>query len=261
MVDHPLVRALESLAWEVPLLVMYGAGMVAALVYWRRFPRPCLLTFLGSGLLLATTVWPPVAYSYIEEVRRRNGDMISKLGWLSHLIYVTAILHRTVGVGLLVTAVFSSRSQGQKPDARGEAASHTPRHLCFGVAFAALGLYGASLASPAVYADASILEPGGFRLYSGLECLLVVWIGPPWLANPVFALGIIFLLAGHPVPGGLCGLIGLLWSGSFCLHVLRDFEEHREPLRFGYCLWVSSMAVLASSLLLPCFDRAPHSPS
>ena len=47
---------LTQLAGQSPVLFVYLVGMVLALVFWRRYPRPCAFTLIAVGLLILTSI-------------------------------------------------------------------------------------------------------------------------------------------------------------------------------------------------------------
>ena len=130
----------------------------------------------------------------------------------------------------------------------------------FGFASASLLLYLISLCLPALGVG------GASRVYRGFECLVELPLAlmySAWWANPVFAMGIILAYVGKRVAGGICGVIALLFSLSYFLYVIQDFEYNLEPVRIGYWFWVAAMSVLAASLFPPWppAARVPEGPS
>ena len=63
--DKVLDLVLAQLRAQPHLLLVYLAGIILALVYWRRCPGPCALTLLASVLLLLTAIGQPVVYLYL----------------------------------------------------------------------------------------------------------------------------------------------------------------------------------------------------
>jgi hypothetical protein len=256
MDESPLIRALKQLAWDLPSLVLYGTGLVASLVYLRRFPRPCLLTFLGTGILLTSSIASTIAAAYLVQVGFEQGRNHGVTGWLLPTIAMAGSLLRGAAIGLLVMAVFSTRSELQASITDEKADAHRQRVLRFGLASTSLVIYLISLCLPAVYVIAPAID--AYRVYRGGECLIELPLAlmyPAWWANPAFAIGITLVFMGYTVPGGICGLVSLLFSLSYCLDVLRDFEYNNEPVRIGYWFWVGAMLALAISMFLPLVGR------
>lgn len=260
MDDSPLVRGLMQLTWDVPVLVFYSVGIVASLVYWRRYPRPCLLALLGCGLLLIATVASPFAAGYFVHVQREQLRLDYLSGWQLPTIAMVGNLVRGGGVGLLVLSVFTARSARQGQDARDGAHGHIPGGLQLGLASVSALLYVVSLYLPAVAVGAP--DRDLTLVLRGFECLIHIPPAlqyPAWWANPVFAFGVVLLLRGYTIIGGICGLISLLFSLSYFLY-LRDFGYNNEPALVGYWFWVAAMLVLAGSLFLPlvCHRSTPQ---
>ncbi|MGH9823646.1 MAG: hypothetical protein ACREDR_10390, partial [Blastocatellia bacterium] len=47
---------LAQILIQVPILFVSSVGVILAVVFWSRAPRPCLLTLIAMGLLLIATV-------------------------------------------------------------------------------------------------------------------------------------------------------------------------------------------------------------
>jgi F0F1-type ATP synthase assembly protein I len=91
---------------QVALLVM----LVLALVLWGRYPRACLLAFLGSLLLLLTSIVFPLVGAYVIQGRpiagsgATIGEVLAALGLVANVV-------RAVGYGLLTAAIFAGRTR------------------------------------------------------------------------------------------------------------------------------------------------------
>src|ERR1700722_612419 len=159
MDQSPVVRALMQLTAEVPALVLYAAGIVAALMNRRRFPRPSSLTLNGCSILLATSIVPPIVSFFSNPFS--FDDKPTDQGLESFLIIVSTLasLLRGLGLGMLVWAVFAARS----PNASAYSGSKSlaaPRGLRLCAASACSLVYIASLCWPAVYESGGQLGPG-----------------------------------------------------------------------------------------------------
>lgn len=113
---------------------------------------------------------------------------------------------------------------------------------------AALGLFAVSLALPGLHLVDGEVVPG-WRL------LLTAWYGFlvlefPWLANPLFVIGMVLLPLGRIRPAAVFGLaafaVGLLSLRS------KIWIAHHTPidhLGLGFYVWMAAFAVLASCLV------------
>jgi hypothetical protein len=254
--EIPLVRGLRELAFDVSVLVVYTAGLVASLAYWRRFPRPCFMVFAGSVLLLVTDIGSTFALSYLVQALRSPAPNDRTTSWLLPTVVMARTLARGAGIGLIVAAAFTARSGLRPQDASGAESRRVPRDLRLGLVAASALLYLVSLSLPAVYVSApgidtySIPSRTTGRIYRGFECLVELpraLAHPAWWSNPVLGIGVLLVLRGYTVVGGICGLIALFFGLSYCLGVPRDFRYGNEPVRVGYWFWVAAMAVLSVS--------------
>jgi uncharacterized membrane protein len=109
--ENILENVLRMLLVRVPLLLVAGAGLLMALVRWRRHPTASLWAMLGMLVLLFVVFGEVVYYTFMPRLfpelyhideRRQFFDFffLSSLVWL----FLDA-----VGVGLVVAAVFSDR--------------------------------------------------------------------------------------------------------------------------------------------------------
>ena len=104
-----LIPLLRHLWADWPVLLMYVAGIVLALWYRRRYPRPCAFTLIASVLFLLTRIGETAANLYVlREVG--EADLSSeKLIWILKLITQFGSCLRALAYGLLLAAVFTNR--------------------------------------------------------------------------------------------------------------------------------------------------------
>jgi hypothetical protein len=112
----------RQLLVQVPVLVALILMLVMALVFWGRYPRACLLAFLGSLLLLGTGLLHPLANMYVIETRSAGASTVS-MG--DKLLVVSLVMNtvRAAGYGLLIGAIFAGRT---RPAVSGFPVSATP---------------------------------------------------------------------------------------------------------------------------------------
>src|SRR2546421_10334851 len=113
--DRPsqFVELLKQFGMHFPLLAVYAAGVVLALAWLRRGPRPALLVLIGSGLLLLTTVfmvfWYALLPSLLVQRDLAGGDVL-------HVFTLSNVCHivlNAIGAGFLIAAAFIGRSPPQ----------------------------------------------------------------------------------------------------------------------------------------------------
>ncbi len=113
--DHYFFRnfftmALSMLAWQIPALLVFLAGAVAAIVFWRRFPRPSLLVAISAAVSLAVNCAWPFAYSYLWLLREQKGWTVEKFGYINSALNLVHTVLYAGALGLLLIAVFLGRS-------------------------------------------------------------------------------------------------------------------------------------------------------
>jgi hypothetical protein len=112
-VESIFITYVKQLAAGAPLLLVYLAGMVLALVLWRRSPTASLLCLIGMGLLLVAAVAQPLANLFVIRSMSSQGWGGDRVSMLLSVSAVIGSLVRAVAMGLLVGAVFSGRGKSK----------------------------------------------------------------------------------------------------------------------------------------------------
>lgn len=111
MVDTSIIPSiLFNLLIYTPIFLVWGVGLVIALLRWQRHPRVSLLLViaiigLGFDTIIGTvlTTWLPMAYM-------QSGWEVEQLGWVLGFVGILRTLLGAVFWGLILVAVFSGRS-------------------------------------------------------------------------------------------------------------------------------------------------------
>jgi len=105
-----IIPSLSQLAVQTPLFLVYLAGLVFSLVFWRRSPTSCLLTLLACILLLIVGVTQTFVTQLLFSSRHDLGWEMQRFGWMLSAVGIISSFLRALGVGMLLTAVFLGRS-------------------------------------------------------------------------------------------------------------------------------------------------------
>ena len=107
--SHLIFTMLGSLLLQSPILLVWLAGFILALVDWRRHPRRSLFTVIALAIFLIETLvdtylnmWLPLLLS------ERNLEAAQ----ISQLFLIKGMLTSIIGAvawGLIVAAIFSGR--------------------------------------------------------------------------------------------------------------------------------------------------------
>jgi hypothetical protein len=108
-----VVPSLTQLAWQAPVLLVYLAGMILALVFWRRFPVPCLLMLIATVLLLVATLAERFIFNYIFSSKDVWGWDHENLAVILSAVGLTGNFLHAIGLGLLLTAGLVGRKSTQ----------------------------------------------------------------------------------------------------------------------------------------------------
>jgi hypothetical protein len=102
-----LVTLLKQLLGESPALLAYLVGFILAIAYRRRWPTPCKLVALGTGLLFITNAGFTVLLAFImDSWSNQTWNDFGGLVWFFEMI--SNSLH-AVGFVLVLAAVFTGR--------------------------------------------------------------------------------------------------------------------------------------------------------
>jgi len=101
-----------QLLLQVPVLLACVAGIIAALVFWQRYPRPAMLTLISMALLLITTLAQSFLSIYIGmQFRQSQYLSINQVGWLLAVNTIIWGVIRAATFFLLLAAVFKNRKE------------------------------------------------------------------------------------------------------------------------------------------------------
>ena len=107
--DSFFIQFLTQLLGEAPVLLVYLVGLVLALVFWRRCPRPAMLTLIGTALLLVTALVQSFLFIYLVWARDEFGR--ERLGWMLSANGLMGSVMRAAAFALVLTAVFMARKE------------------------------------------------------------------------------------------------------------------------------------------------------
>lgn len=99
----------RSLAYSLPMILIWLVGIVIAVLNWRKTPRVSLLAVIALLLFLVETFGFSIAYSALLYNSRGN---YGQFEWLYLILSVVRSLIASVAFGLLLAAIWVGR---QKP--------------------------------------------------------------------------------------------------------------------------------------------------
>jgi hypothetical protein len=100
---------LSQLGFQAPALFVYLVAFILALVYMRRASIPCILTLVGVGILVITTLGMAVTQAYLIESRQVYGGDSERFARLMGSIGLAGSCVRAAGLLFLVAAIFVGR--------------------------------------------------------------------------------------------------------------------------------------------------------
>jgi hypothetical protein len=100
---------LSQLGFQAPALFVYLVAFILALVYMRRASIPCILTLVGVGILVITSLGMAVIQAYLIESRQVYGGDSERFALLMGSIGLAGSCVRAAGLLFLVAAIFVGR--------------------------------------------------------------------------------------------------------------------------------------------------------
>lgn len=99
---------LSQLGYQAPSLLVYLVAFILALVYMSRASTPCILTLVGVGILVITTLGQAVVQASLMDGRQSGRDTVD-FARLMGIVGLAGSCVRAVGLGFLVAAIFVGR--------------------------------------------------------------------------------------------------------------------------------------------------------
>ena len=123
------VQYLSMLFGQAPLLIVYLSAVIVSVMFWSRHPRPALFVFLGSLLLLLTTLAWPLLQTWMLDQRAAGGMTTTQLGQRIAVVSLVMSVVRAAAFGLLVYAAFVGRQRVEAGFPMASAAPSSPPPL------------------------------------------------------------------------------------------------------------------------------------
>ncbi len=109
--DNIVAQFLMQLASRAPNLVVYAIGLILAFVYWRRYPRPCLLVCTALCLAAFALVSSALLFTYLPRAMVEFGWDHQLFGRIFGTVSVAVNVLHAGATALLLSAVFVGRRQ------------------------------------------------------------------------------------------------------------------------------------------------------
>ena len=99
----------QQLAYSLPQLLVYLAGLILAIVFFRKYSAAALLVLCGSIVLLFTSLGQTFIQFYLFRARLESGGSAAGYAQMLSIVSVIASIMRALGLGLWLAAVFAGR--------------------------------------------------------------------------------------------------------------------------------------------------------
>ena len=105
MGDAGISFLMTQLIYLAPALLVYCIALILAVMYMNRATLPSVLTLLGIGILVFTTIVGLAIQASLIESRPDNFARVSQI------VGVAGSCFRAIGLGVLIAAIFVGRSE------------------------------------------------------------------------------------------------------------------------------------------------------
>ena len=106
-----LLAIFYALLPQIPMYLIYLVGIVAALIYLRKYPKIAFYTITSIGISLIAGIGLTVAQVLLPSYLMRQGNDLKSIGYYFFGLGIVSTLVHIVTFGLLLIAIFSGRSR------------------------------------------------------------------------------------------------------------------------------------------------------
>jgi hypothetical protein len=99
----------QQLAYSLPQLLVYLAGLILAIIFFRKYSTSALLVLCGSVVLLLTSLGQTFIQFYLFRARVESGWSAAGYARMLSIVFVVASILRALGLALWLAAVFAGR--------------------------------------------------------------------------------------------------------------------------------------------------------
>jgi hypothetical protein len=107
--------SLAVLMTRIPVFLTWLAGIVLAIIFWKKHPRVSLLITIGLGLMLVNSVVGTLVSVWMPFALQERGMSIMQIGSLLSVWGVASSLINAAIWVLLLVAIFGWRKSQEMP--------------------------------------------------------------------------------------------------------------------------------------------------
>lgn len=101
----------SSIATQFPVILVWIIGIILAVVYWKRAPRPAGYTLIALSIFIVTALLGVAINSNLVLGLHARGIPIRQLSLLVGGLNILISLVRAFGWGLILAAIFTAWPQ------------------------------------------------------------------------------------------------------------------------------------------------------
>ena len=102
-------RVLSNLLWQVPTLLVFLTGLVAALVCWRQYPRPSLMVAISTVAMFVISVANAFSGPYLIYLQETGKLANEGIGLINGVVGLGFSILHAAALSLLLIAIFAGQ--------------------------------------------------------------------------------------------------------------------------------------------------------
>ena len=113
-ISPTMTQFASQMLTQLPLLLVYAAGIIVCAIRWRRAPTAALLAMIGTSIVLLATVIFAFLSAFLINQRMTAGAPAAQLGNTLTIMAAASSIMRGLGFALVLVAVFAQRQYGDR---------------------------------------------------------------------------------------------------------------------------------------------------
>lgn len=99
----------SNIVVQLPIFLVWIAGIILAIVYWKRAPRPAAFTLIAIAIFIVTAFLSVIINSNVLMGLHARGMPIATVSFILGGLNIVISLVRAFGWGLILAAIFTAR--------------------------------------------------------------------------------------------------------------------------------------------------------
>lgn len=106
-----LAQSISAYLTQIPVILVWLAGIVIAIYNRRRYPQAAVLTLIAVLLFLFTSLAGTAFNTWLPFALHARGMAASRMGLIAGIISIVRAILNAIAFGLLLAAIFGWRQK------------------------------------------------------------------------------------------------------------------------------------------------------